>query len=219
MEEKRSYDGIIFDLDGTLLDTLEDLKDSVNYVMKQMGYPMHSLEEIRRFVGNGIRVLMARALPQGEENPAFEEAFSMFSSYYQTHNLIKTRPYDGIMPLLDELQRREIPMAIVSNKIQASVDILRDKVFDGKIPVAIGDGASRARKPASDGVLEAMKRLGLQDASCVLYVGDSEVDAATAAGVPMDCALCVWGFRSRKFLEQLPHRAILDTPDDLLSLL
>jgi phosphoglycolate phosphatase len=216
--EKKIYDAIIFDLDGTLLDTLEDLTDSVNYTMEQMGYPTHSIDAIRDFVGNGIRTLMIKATPGGEENPAFEQAFITFRDYYLEHNLIKTKAYEGIMPLLEELHHRQIPMAIVSNKNQAAVQDLQEKVFLGLIPVAIGDEEGRARKPAPDGVLEAVKRLHLTEENRILYVGDSEVDAATASGVPMDCALCTWGFRSRELLESLPHVAILNHPLELLEL-
>jgi phosphoglycolate phosphatase len=215
--ETKKYDAVIFDLDGTLLNTLEDLTDSVNYVMEQMGYPTHPIEHIRQFVGNGIRRLMILSTPQGEDNPNFEEAFGMFQEYYLGHNLIKTRPYDGIMELLDQMQKQKIPMAIVSNKNQPSVDLLREQVFCGKIPVALGDEPGRARKPAPDGVWEAMKRLQLPEDAAILYVGDSEVDAATAAAAGLDCCLCTWGFRPMSLLETLPHTLLLEKPLQLLE--
>ena len=154
-----NYDIVLFDLDGTLLNTLEDLADSVNYVMEQMGYPRHSLEDIRNFVGNGIRMLMVRAIPDGENNPRFEEGFRMFQEYYLTHNQIKTRPYVGIMELLETLQKRQMPMAIVTNKNQASVDVLVRDVFQGRIAIAVGDDGVRARKPDAAPVQEALRRL------------------------------------------------------------
>ena len=131
------YDIVLFDLDGTLLNTLEDLADSVNYVMMQMGYPVHPLESIRQFVGNGIRILMVKATPQGEENPRFEEAFAMFKAYYLTHNQIKTRPYDGVMELLHDYEEQDMPMAIVTNKNQESVDVLVRDVFKNHVRVAV----------------------------------------------------------------------------------
>ena len=153
------YDIVLFDLDGTLLNTLEDLADSVNYVMMQMGYPVHPLESIRQFVGNGIRILMVKATPQGEKNPRFEEAFAMFKAYYLTHNQIKTRPYDGVMELLHDYEEQDMPMAIVTNKNQESVDVLVRDVFKNHVRVAVGDDGIRPRKPAAAPVEEALRRL------------------------------------------------------------
>ena len=234
-----NYDIVLFDLDGTLLNTLEDLADSVNYVMEQMGYPRHSLEDIRNFVGNGIRMLMVRAIPDGENNPRFEEGFRMFQEYYLTHNQIKTRPYVGIMELLETLQKRQTPMAIVTNKNQASVDVLVRDVFQGRIAIAVGDDGVRARKPDPAPVQEALRRLrkgypltnmDLRSnateqewfaavRSRVLYVGDSDVDAATAQNAGVDCALCTWGFRPVELLEALPHVALVHTPMELLDVI
>ena len=155
------YHTILFDLDGTLLNTLEDLTDAVNYVMDAYDFPEHSIEDVRCFVGNGIRVLMQRAIPEGEENPQFDEAFELFKRYYLAHNKVKTRPYDGIMELLGELKKRGVHMAIVSNKNQPTVEALCEEEFQGLISVAVGDGEGRARKPAPDGPMEAIRRLGL----------------------------------------------------------
>lgn len=165
---------------GTLLNTLEDLTDAVNYVMDAYDFPEHSIEDVRCFVGNGIRVLMQRAIPEGEENPQFDEAFELFKRYYLAHNKVKTRPYDGIMELLGELKKRGVHMAIVSNKNQPTVEALCEEEFQGLISVPVGDGEGRARKPAPDGPMEAIRRLGLSGTEGVLYVGDSEVDAQTA---------------------------------------
>ncbi|MEE0105452.1 MAG: HAD family hydrolase [Lachnospiraceae bacterium] len=234
------YDIVLFDLDGTLLNTLEDLADSVNYVMDQMGYPLHSLEDIRKFVGNGIRTLMIKATPQGEENPRFEEGFAMFKAYYLTHNQIKTRPYDGVMELLHDYEKEDVPMAIVTNKNQESVDVLVRDVFRNHVRVAVGDNGVRARKPAADPVEEALRRLrqiyadqawarmggdeALTEADWlewikphVLYVGDSEVDAATAENAGVDCALCAWGFREEAMLVTLPHAVLLHKPLELAT--
>ena len=220
------YDIVLFDLDGTLLNTLEDLADSVNYVMGQMGYPLHPLEDIRQFVGNGIRTLMVKATPQGEENPRFEEGFAMFKAYYLTHNQIKTRPYDGVMEFLHDYEEQDMPMAIVTNKNQESVDVLVRDVFKNHVRVAVGDDGIRQRKPAAAPVEEAWARMGgevaLSEADWlewikphVLYVGDSDVDAATAENSGVDCALCAWGFREESLLETLPHVVLLHKPLEL----
>ena len=211
------YHTILFDLDGTLLNTLEDLTDAVNYVMDAYDFPEHSIEDVRCFVGNGIRVLMQRAIPEGEENPQFDEAFELFKRYYLAHNKVKTRPYDGIMELLGELKKRGVHMAIVSNKNQPTVEALCEEEFQGLISVAVGDGEGRARKPAPDGPMEAIRRLGLSGTEGVLYVGDSEVDAQTAKNAGLGCVLVTWGFRTR--LEMAPYSAFpfIDRPEELLE--
>ncbi len=215
-----SYDAILFDLDGTLLNTIEDLADSVNHVMEEMGYPLHSLDEIQSFVGNGIRNLMIKSMPDGEDNPQFEEAFEKFTAYYLMHNQIKTRPYDGIMEMLIALERHKVPMAIVTNKNQPSVDVLLRDVFCGHVRVAVGDNGVRPRKPDAAPVREALQRLQetvdypLRD---VIYIGDSEVDAATAENAGVDCVLCSWGFRSMELLETLTRVAIVDTPQEIVD--
>lgn len=211
------YHTILFDLDGTLLNTLEDLTDAVNYVMDAYDFPEHSIEDVRCFVGNGIRVLMQRAIPEGEENPQFDEAFELFKRYYLAHNKVKTRPYDGIMELLGELKRRGVPMAIVSNKNQPTVEALCEEEFQGLISVAVGDGEGRARKPAPDGPMEAIRRLGISGTDGVLYVGDSEVDAQTAENAGLGCVLVTWGFRTRQ--EMAPYAAFpfIDRPEELLE--
>lgn len=236
------YTIVLFDLDGTLLNTLEDLADSVNYVMEQMGYPLHSLDEIRQFVGNGIRRLMILSMPDGEENPRFEEGFAMFQEYYLSHNQMKTRPYDGIMNMLASLQEKEMPMAVVTNKNQPSVDVLTRDVFEGRICIAVGDNGVRPRKPDAAPVEEALRRLREAYPTCawarsegvdrleeaewlawikerVLYVGDSDVDAATAQNAGVACCLCAWGFRPEELLKTLPHAAMIHQPAELLEVL
>lgn len=211
------YHTILFDLDGTLLNTLEDLTDAVNYVMDAYDFPEHSIEDVRCFVGNGIRVLMQRAIPEGEENPQFDEAFELFKRYYLAHNKVKTRPYDGIMELLGELKKRGVHMAIVSNKNQPTVEALCEEEFQGLISVAVGDGEGRARKPAPDGPMEAIRRLGLSGTEGVLYVGDSEVDAQTAKNAGLGCVLVTWGFRTRQEMAPYAAFSFIDRPEELLE--
>ena len=217
------YNVILFDLDGTLLNTLEDLCDSVNYALSQMDFPTRTLEEVRTFLGNGVKNLMMKATPDGEDNPKFQETFSIFKEYYLTHNQIKTKPYEGIMDLLQSLHEAKMPMAIVTNKNQPSVDVLARDIFQGLIPIAVGDNGVRSRKPDAAPVNEALLQLGYDPNTCdksrILYVGDSEVDAATAENAGVDCLLCSWGFRPISLLKTLPHTGIVHSPDDILKFL
>ena len=215
------YNTIIFDLDGTLLDTLDDLTDAVNYVMDKHDEPTHTREAVRSFVGNGIRNLMIRAIPGGEGCESFEEQFAEFKSYYTAHSREKTRPYAGITDLLKELKERGFATAIVSNKAQEPVSILADEYFGELIDAAVGDGDGRRIKPAPDACEEAMRRLGdlypdrRIDSDTCLYIGDSDVDAMTAENSGMDYILVSWGFRSRDLLEKYSAVGIADEPEDI----
>lgn len=213
----KKYNAIIWDLDGTLLDTLEDLMDAVNYALRQQHFPERTLEEVRTFVGNGVRNLMIKAVPEGENNLKFEETFSIFKEYYDSHNMVKTKPYDGIMDCLKHYNEAGIPMAIVTNKISSAAEMLRENVFEGLIPLAIGDGEAPARKPDPAGVNMAMEKLDITKGYNVVYIGDSEVDAATAENAGLDCILCKWGFRDAGDLEKLPHVALVSNPSEITS--
>lgn len=208
------YETILFDMDGTILDTLEDLKDAVNYVMRQNGEPEHSLDEIRSFVGNGMKKLMIRSIPGGEENPTFEKQFKEYQEYYPPHSKIKTKPYDGILDFMKECKLRGVKLAVVSNKQQPAVTELSAYYFEDLFDASVGDGEGRKVKPAPDAPYEAMKRIGA-DPKTTLYVGDSDVDAATAENAGLDCVLVTWGFRERELLEQQKHIAIIDSVDEL----
>ena len=180
--------GILWDLDGTLLDTLEDLADAVNFALQQFGYPERSIEEIRCFVGNGARRLIERAVPTGGDADA---VFDTFRAYYDTHCRIKTRPYDGIMEALQKLGEK-YPMAVVSNKPDSAVKPLCAEYFPGLY--ARGESTDCPRKPAPDMVFKAMEAIGVE--SCI-YVGDSEVDVLTARNAGVPCLSVLWGFRDR----------------------
>ena len=184
--------GILFDLDGTLLDTLEDLHDAVNHVMRQFHYPERTLEEVRLFVGNGARRLMDQAVPEGVDGKA---AFEAFQPWYREHCQIKTRPYDGISEVLENLKKK-YPIAIVSNKPDAAVKALCADYFPGIY--ARGESTDCPRKPAPDMVNKAMAEIGVD--SCV-YVGDSEVDVITAQNAGVPCLSVLWGFRDRADME------------------
>lgn len=214
----KTYDTVIFDLDGTLLNTLEDLADAVNAVMEAHAYPKRTLDEVRRFVGNGIRRLMEQAVPQGVEGELFEQVFEEFRAYYTEHCQIKTSAYEGVMELLEELKSRGISMAIVSNKNHAAVCELNELYFKKYISVAIGQKDGIRKKPAPDTVLQALKELG-KEASSAVYVGDSEVDFMTAENSGMDCVLVTWGFRTEEELAGWKPKAWITKPGQLLKLL
>ncbi len=215
----RHWNTYIFDLDGTLLDTLDDLAAATNYALRQYGMPEHTRDDIRRFIGNGVRMLMVRAVPGGEQNPRFEDALATFREYYLHHAQDVTAPYPGIAELLSELRRCGCRVAVVSNKFCAATEALCRPFFPTTVEVAIGENeaAGIRRKPAPDTVNEALRQLGA-DAATAVYVGDSEVDILTARAAQLPCISVLWGFRDRQFL--LEHGATLfaNSPDDLLRL-
>lgn len=220
------YNIFVFDLDGTLLDTLQDLANSVNYALRQHGMPEHSIDDIRRFVGNGVRLLMERAVPDGARNPQFEAAFATFRQYYMQHSLDTTRPYDGIPELIHELKNRGCQMAVVSNKMMAATQELVHHFFPD-IPVAIGEheAAGIRKKPAPDTVFEALRQLAVSDSQLAIsqqptavYVGDSDVDLATARNSGLPCISVLWGFRSRDFLLAHGATTFAEHPLDILSI-
>lgn len=213
----KNYDTVIFDLDGTLLNTLEDLADAVNFVLKQHGYPDRTLEEVRHFVGNGIRKLMERAVPENVAGTEFETIFEEFRSYYTEHCQIKTQAYDGIMPLLEALYAENIAMAIVSNKNHNAVCELNHIYFEQYIKTAIGQRDGVRKKPAPDTVYETLKELG-KTTEKALYVGDSDVDYMTAQNAGMDCVLVSWGFRTEEELRECKPKAMIRHPKELLDL-
>ena len=229
------YNTVIFDLDGTLLNTIEDLADAVVYVQKQYGFPQHDLKTVKCNVGNGIKKLMERSVPDGKDNPQFEEAYACFKEYYQAHCQVKTREYDGIKELLGKLKQDGINMAIVSNKAHEAVEELNQIYFKNYIDIAVGENedAGIRKKPAKDMVMLALDKIcenqisggantenkagipGEHTGIKAVYVGDSEVDRATAENSGLDCILVSWGFRDKKLLESLNPKKIVDDTDEL----
>lgn len=214
----RPYDTYIFDLDGTLLDTLDDLAAAVNYALRQYAMPEHSLEDVRRFVGNGVRLLMVRAIPDGDKNPLFETVFQTFREYYLEHSLDTTRPYEGVPELLRELRARGKRVAVVSNKFYAATRELCQHFFSDSVEVAIGEHEAEGirKKPAPDTVIEAFRQLGVNSSNAV-YVGDSDVDLQTARNAGLPCISVLWGFRDRGFLETHGATTFVTSPAEILQ--
>lgn len=212
------YQTVIFDMDGTILETLEDMRDSVNVTMDHVGYPHRSLEEVRSFVGNGAAKLIERCMPQGAQDPGFQEAFRFYKQYYDTHAQIKTGPYAGIPELLRTLKNKGVQIAVVSNKPDEAVKLLSEHYFPGLFPVAIGQRPGIETKPAPDSVYEAMRLLGAQKETTV-YVGDSDVDIDTARNAGLNCISVTWGFRDVKFLLEHGAKKLVHSAPELLQVL
>ena len=212
-----TYNTYIFDLDGTLLDTLTDLAASTNYALRTHGMPEHTIDEVRRFVGNGVRKLMERAVPDGADNPLFDEAFATFRQYYMEHSLDTTRPYEGIPDMLAALKAKGCHLAVVSNKMMAATQELCRHFFPETIEVAIGENEAEGirKKPAPDTVIAALRQLGVGEEGAV-YVGDSDVDIATARNSNLPCISVLWGFRDRDFLLQHGASTLISAPKELL---
>lgn len=211
------YEAVIFDLDGTLLDTLEDLRSSVNHALRTFGLPERSLEEIRSFVGNGVRNLMLKAVPGGADEPRFEEIFAEFKRWYAVHWREVTCPYEGVVELVQELHRRGLKLAVVSNKSDAEVKKLCEEFFGGLLHCVRGEVTGVPRKPAPDSILLTLESLGVSREQA-LYVGDSEVDARTARNAQVALAAVTWGFRSREELSAEGATVFVDSPAELLEL-
>lgn len=209
---------IIFDLDGTLLDTLDDLTASVNAAMAACGLPPHSRDEVRNFVGNGVMRLIERCVEGGQENPQFKKAYGAFRPHYASHCQEHTAPYEGIIQMLGKLRIQGVPVAVVSNKFDAAVKKLCDAYFSGLVPVAIGEKDGINKKPAPDTVLAALKQLKMPVESAI-YVGDSEVDIQTAHNAGTGLISVCWGFKTREFLTENGAGKIAETPGQLYDML
>lgn len=212
------YDLIIFDMDGTILNTLEDLKNSLNYVLQQAGYQTRTLEEVRTFVGNGIRKTIERALPSDIEEEKVDELFSLFMDYYAIHNTDNTKPYNGVIELLKELKHLGYKTAVVSNKQNSAVKSLCKKFFTGLFDVEVGEKENIAKKPEPDEVNEVLKILNI-DRKKSIYIGDSEVDIQTAQNSKMKSIIVDWGFRNRKFLYEHGAEVIVSNPSEILDII
>ena len=211
------YTIAIFDLDGTILNTLEDLADSTNYALKTCGYPERTMDEVRQFVGNGIRKLMERAVPEGTPVEEIDRVHETFTAHYKVHCADKTRPYDGIMELLQNLKKDGCKLAVVSNKADYGVQELCKQYFDGVFDFAVGEREGIRKKPAPDSVNEVLKTLGCSRDRAV-YIGDSDVDIQTAANAQMDHIIVEWGFRDVPFLIAKGAKVLVERPEEILEI-
>lgn len=209
---------VLFDLDGTLLNTLTDLSNSVNYALNSHHLPQRTELEVRSFLGNGIHNLIEKSVPENTPSELLEDVFQSFKSYYLQHGLDSTAPYPGIMSLLKALQQKSVKMAIISNKVDTAVQQLNKKFFSDYIGIAVGEKPQIRRKPEPDSVLLAMKALDANPAT-TLYVGDSEVDYETAHSAGIRCALVTWGFRDRLDLEVLHADYYVNSPHELMAVI
>ena len=212
-----SYDVYVFDLDGTLLDTLGDLTASVNHALRWAGMPERTIEEIRWFVGNGVKKLMERAIPDGMNNPHFDEVYQEFRDHYLHHGQDTTVPYPGVMDLLHALKDEGKQIAVVSNKFYKATEELCQHFFGGLVDVAIGEREGIRKKPAPDTVEEALRQLNADRAHAV-YIGDSDVDIQTARNSGLPCISVLWGFRDQDFLLAHGATTLVANPSDILSL-
>lgn len=214
----KKIDTVIFDMDGTVLDTLEDITDSVNYVMRSYGFPQHSISAIRSFIGNGMRKIIERALPAGSSAELCDEAVERYRSYYHDHNMIKTRPYDGIMELLQSFAQAGIKTAIVTNKNEDAAEKIYQQLFADTVDVCYGQKDSVPKKPDRAMIDLALRDLG-SSAENAVYVGDSEVDLQTAANAGIPCITCLWGFRDREYLESQGADIFVQEPLEIRDLI
>jgi phosphoglycolate phosphatase len=212
------YKIAIFDLDGTLLDTLQDLADSTNFALDSFGYPMRTTEEIRRFVGNGVAKLIERAVPDGTSPQECSHVLKVFKTHYADHCEDHTAPYEGVVALLDRLIEMGLPIAVVSNKIDFAVQTLCKKYFGDRVSTAVGEREGIRRKPYPDSVLEVLGKANIDPADAV-YIGDSEVDVETAENAGTDVVCVTWGFRDKDFLVASGAKKFVDSASELLSLL
>lgn len=214
----KQLDTVIFDMDGTMLDTLEDLADAVNHALSKSGYPLRTLEEIREFVGNGVYALMERALPQGISRDEVLKNLEAFKAYYEVHSQDKTKPYDGIKELLAQLKGAGIKTAILSNKYDGAVKALAEEYFPGYIDLPAGEQEGIPKKPQPEGIYAIIEKLG-SSKEMTLYVGDSEVDAMTAKNAGLPFVGVTWGFRDVEVLRSHGADFIINRPDELWNVI
>lgn len=212
------YKLVIFDLDGTILNTLEDLYISVNFALLKNNLPQRSKEEVRRFVGNGIRLLIERAVPEKTESELTEKVFFDFKEHYAVHSMDNTKPYEGIKDLLTDLKRQGVKTAVVSNKADFAVQKLVSLYFDGMFDFVLGEMEGTNKKPAPDMVYKAIEAVDVS-AEYVVYIGDSEVDIETADNSSVDCIIVDWGFREREYLLSCGAKVLASCVSELSELL
>lgn len=209
---------VIFDLDGTLLYSLEDLKDSVNFVMKKHGFREYTIDEVREAIGNGVRLLMERILPKDIDKNLFEECLSEFKENYSKNMYNKTKPYDGVLDMLKGLREEGYKIAVLSNKFDSAVKELSNKYFGELVDLAVGQKEGVKEKPSPLGIQEIAKELDTDVETCIM-VGDSEVDIQTANNAGIDCISVTWGYKNIDFLYDNGATKLVYAPEDILELL
>ncbi len=212
------YKLAVFDMDGTILNTLDDLMDSLNFALRRAGYPERTLAEVRSFVGNGIRKLVERGVPKDAGAAATDAVFADFSAYYAAHCADKTRPYEGVAELIGALRRAGCKTAVVSNKTDEAVRELCAEYFPGLFDASIGERPGIRKKPAPDSVLEVLSLLGF-NAQDAVYIGDSEVDIATAQNAGLNSIIVEWGFRDRDFLIDNGAKVLVSSPREVAPII
>ncbi|BBF42320.1 phosphoglycolate phosphatase [Lachnospiraceae bacterium KM106-2] len=213
-----NYDLAIFDMDGTILNTIEDLSDTLNFALKKSGYPERTLEEARQFVGNGIHRLVERGVPAGTASTEIEQVFQDFITHYKDHCADKTRPYDGILTTILKLREAGCKTAVVSNKADGAVHQLCKRYFDGLFDTAVGEKSGVLKKPAPDSVNAVLEELHITRDRAV-YIGDSEVDILTSVNAKMDHIIVEWGFREPAFLKESGANRMVTSPSEILSII
>ena len=209
---------VIFDLDGTILDTLGDLSNSVNFALQQNSLPLRSIDEVRAFVGNGIRLLIERAVPEGTDEETLNKCFDAFKAHYKENSAVLTKAYDGIPEVLSELSAMGLKTAVVSNKADFAVQILVEEYFKGLFQYSVGEREGIRRKPYPDSVFSVIETFGVNKDECI-YIGDSEVDIETAKNAGIKCICVTWGFREKEFLQSLSPDYMADTPKEILNII
>ena len=211
------YKAVIFDMDGTILNTLEDLKNATNYSLRQFGMPERSLEEVRMFVGNGIRKLVERAVPAGTSEEKIAQVFDVFLEYYEIHSADNTSPYPGILELVEKLKKSGIKTAVSTNKADVPAQELGREYFNGIFDLIVGQQDGLKVKPAPDSVNKILSILDIQKKDAI-YIGDSDVDVQTAKNSGLEFIGVSWGFRGREFLEKNGAKNIVDNANEILDL-
>lgn len=208
------YKLAIFDMDGTILNTIDDLAASLNYVLEKSGFPSRTMDEVISFIGDGLRKLIERGVPEGTDSETVDKVLADFKEYYAVHCADKTAPYDGIIELLENLRRNGCLTAVVSNKADDAVQELCRKYFDGLFDYAVGERSGILRKPAPDSVNEVLEKLNVSRGNAV-YIGDSDVDIKTAENAGMDSIIVEWGFRERDFLLKKGAKTIVSAAKEI----
>ena len=208
------YEAVLYDMDGTVLDTLGDLCDSVNCTLTRFGYPPITQEQTAQYLGNGAKRLISLASGEAEGSDTSERILAFYKPYYDAHCRIKTAPYEGIIPLMERMKALGMKQAVISNKPDSAVQPLVKEFFDGLLDYAVGESKGVRRKPAPDMVLAAADKLGVNTEKCV-YIGDTEVDLLTAKNAGMDCIAVSWGFRSTQQLKAAGAEIIADSVEEL----